>query len=577
MLPQTVFSNNSGERKIFNLIANAQGMDKYWCLHSLGLDRHMRKSYAEADFVLIGPAGVFSVEVKGGEVRRKDGVWIIGWPGKTYTSTEGPFKQSQGCKWALKEELSSRLSKSTLNNILFGWGVAFPDVSFSEKGPEWDSRAVFDINDMSKPFIEYVNRLKEISIEKENRSHRYEDRDLSDNEIRQVVDVLRADFDVVRSLREVCKESDTELFTLSEEQAQIVNLVSINNNNRVLCEGGAGTGKTIVALQSARLVDPSKKVLFVCFNKLLAENIKQTLAKDGIDNVDIFSIFELIWKFVKLLGMRMKADSMRTEYSSENEFLHLGLARLMLEGINTEGLPRDFRKYDVLIVDEAQDILSYEVMDAISSLLVDGIDIGRWFICFDSALQSEIYKNFDKDVMDYLKDTGATKLNLEINYRNPYDIIFQACKITGTEVPLCKRTLPAPVDYITFKDTSEKSLKIKKLIENILNEGIEPAEISILSVSKVGDSDLIDGRFRELDVENLFDEGVVGVSTVSSFKGLENQVIIVTNIPEGFSLDPWFKSIMYVAYTRAKFRLFCVLSESSYEKLMRFREGRYGK
>ena len=52
---------------------------------------HHRKSYGEADFILICPHGVFCLEVKGGEVHRQSGIWTIGWPGKSYESSEGPL------------------------------------------------------------------------------------------------------------------------------------------------------------------------------------------------------------------------------------------------------------------------------------------------------------------------------------------------------------------------------------------------------------------------------------------------------------------------------------------------------
>src|SRR5690242_11172568 len=116
------------ERDAFGLIKEAEGSGEYYCMHSVGLARHERKDYGEADFVMVGPAGIFCIEAKGGEVHRRNGVWEIGWPGKTYVSAEGPFKQAQGCRWPLMREINTRLNIDLGRTAIIGWGVMFPDI-----------------------------------------------------------------------------------------------------------------------------------------------------------------------------------------------------------------------------------------------------------------------------------------------------------------------------------------------------------------------------------------------------------------------------------------------------------------
>ena len=96
MIPATpARSVTRSEREVFESIREAKGSDEFYCLHSVGLARHLRKSYGEADFIVIGPPGVFCLEVKGGQIKRNEGIWTIGWPRGSYESMEGPFKQSQ--------------------------------------------------------------------------------------------------------------------------------------------------------------------------------------------------------------------------------------------------------------------------------------------------------------------------------------------------------------------------------------------------------------------------------------------------------------------------------------------------
>ena len=155
ILPETTAS----EREVFNLIKFSRDSDRYVCLHSLGIARHYRKEYAETDFVLIGPPGIFCLEVKGGEVRRENGVWEIGWPGKSYRSVEGPFRQAQGSRWALAKFLSERLKYDIRKEHVVGWGVMFPDIIFELKDPEWDQEVVYDQRDKGKSIAEFAHRL----------------------------------------------------------------------------------------------------------------------------------------------------------------------------------------------------------------------------------------------------------------------------------------------------------------------------------------------------------------------------------------------------------------------------------
>jgi hypothetical protein len=55
---------SQAEKKVYSLIENEHFLGGWICLHSLGLAHHISKSEGEIDFLLIGPPGVFSLEVK---------------------------------------------------------------------------------------------------------------------------------------------------------------------------------------------------------------------------------------------------------------------------------------------------------------------------------------------------------------------------------------------------------------------------------------------------------------------------------------------------------------------------------
>ena len=65
-----------GERQIFDLFQNDPATADWVVLHSLGLSQHIKRLYGEIDFLVLAPGlGVFCLEVKSGEVQRRQGVW----------------------------------------------------------------------------------------------------------------------------------------------------------------------------------------------------------------------------------------------------------------------------------------------------------------------------------------------------------------------------------------------------------------------------------------------------------------------------------------------------------------------
>ena len=108
MLPPTIHSSvtSGAERRIFKQIQNAAGTDSWVCLHSLGLVKHAHKRRAEIDFLVICPAGLFVLEVKGGRVSCNDGVWIhTDRYGESTRKHEGPFDQASSAMFALEKDL----------------------------------------------------------------------------------------------------------------------------------------------------------------------------------------------------------------------------------------------------------------------------------------------------------------------------------------------------------------------------------------------------------------------------------------------------------------------------------------
>ena len=74
-------------------------------------------------------------------------------------------------------------------------------------------------------------------------------------------------------------DDDRELLRLTEQQFAVLD--RLRRQRRVSISGGAGTGKTVLALEKARrLAREGSGVLLTCFNRPLADNLRRS-AGDG--------------------------------------------------------------------------------------------------------------------------------------------------------------------------------------------------------------------------------------------------------------------------------------------------------
>src|SRR5436190_8158216 len=121
-------TRSTAERSIFEVI-RADLDDSWIALHSLGLVTHPRKPWAEVDFVLVGPPGIFCLEVKGQLVSRRDGKWVFtNRNGVESIKQEGPFEQVGTAAAALTQSVIARIPP--VGRSVIGYGVVMPDIRF---------------------------------------------------------------------------------------------------------------------------------------------------------------------------------------------------------------------------------------------------------------------------------------------------------------------------------------------------------------------------------------------------------------------------------------------------------------
>lgn len=554
-----------GEADMFERIRDAPRSDEYICLHSVGVASHERKAYAEADFVVVGPEGVFCIEAKGGEVKRRNGVWLIGPAGSNYTSIEGPFAQSQGTVAPLRRYIEQKLGLKR-SDFVMGWGVAFPHIIFDEESPEWDLKVVYDQRDQNSSFVDYLRRLEDFCRSELTRLGRAQPPKLSPTRIEQIREALRGDFQVTPTVRGLIADSKRDLASLSAAQFKVLDWALNECNPQIICDGAAGTGKTLIAVEAARRLSvQGDKVLLLCFNEQLSRFLSLD-AKEGGDTERVSTVHRFMVELIRQAGLGGQlnaASATGAEFFNERvPALFEKAAGVLLE---EERLPQ----FDVIILDEAQDVLNTAVMNCLDLILKGGFRSGRWLLCLDSANQSNVYQRMSAEVLAYLRSLKPAQFLLTENFRNPKNLVREMCMLTGTARPDCMRMLPSNVDYRTFRSAKEEGQKLQALLVDLIREGVRPGEITILSARKRDDALVTrnppGAGFKICHLED--EQGpcpvdAVSAASVSAFKGLENEVIIFTDVPALEPVSDWGRSMLYVGMTRVRAKLYLIVEEA---------------
>jgi len=270
MIPSTIHPSvrSGAERKLFGVIRDAPGTEEWVCLHSLGLARHTSKRRGEIDFLLLTRKGIFVLEVKGGRVSRQGGVWkFTDRFGNVHEKTESPFDQASSAMFSLEQDVGREFYDTPRRSrLLFGYGAMFPDIVFDDPGAEADRRLIYDSRDRRRPFTQFVDRLAAFARDRDSRD-RYVP---TDKDIEALVGFLRPDFDLVPSLGVQADSAIEQLLVLEKEQYAVLD--ALDPYPRLLVQGGAGTGKTLLALEATKREARTQdgKVLLVCYNRLLA-------------------------------------------------------------------------------------------------------------------------------------------------------------------------------------------------------------------------------------------------------------------------------------------------------------------
>lgn len=339
----------------------------------------------------------------------------------------------------------------------------------------------------------------------------------------------------------------------------------------VYVEGCAGSGKsTMLCCEAARLVlkarqlGASQRVLVLCFNYNLTEylRVQGNMRLAGVQRFDTYSPFVLD-------NFQLVAERLCEQLGvmcPDNLFADGALAPL-----RDKLAVSSIRTFDHIFVDEAQDF-PREWWELVRALLRPG---GKLYLFADGG--QKLY-NHDCGMPEL-----PVRLRLLHNLRNTEQIASFCQPIVGSVGAVLPLQGPAVEVLPACHELGERAAAVKSAIERLQRENYSLNDIVVLTpwrrktslkdplLVSIVDFPADDETRRNADerLRRCLAPGALKVlgETIKAYKGLESPAVILTDISAPKEGSGFTHNELYVACTRARFRLIIIPTRSGEEYL----------
>lgn len=511
-------TSSSAEKKVFDILRRVE-LPNSVAFHSLNLPGKVaNKRMGEADFLIVAEKGIIVLEVKGGRIACKNGAWkTIDRLGNEYRLRESPFVQAKEAMYYIEKKIYDKFPNLRRKKCMMGYGVVFPDCRFDISSSEWDMETLADgssVRNMQKWLENLMSYWKAKTPHIAN---------LEQAELKELRSFLRPDFEVGIDLFSQCQGVEQSLRSFTEDQMMFLDTVSVNE--QVIVRGGAGTGKTFLAVELAkRLSSNEQKIGLICYSEWL----KNYLQSFNLPNTVVST----------------------------------------LDGIGMAAKRADIEEFDTLIIDEGQDLMNVEALDKIESYLKGGFNNGKWYFFHDANHQSSLIGEYSREAEELLMTYSPTNVLLRLNCRNTKQIVEELQRSTDAE-EIEPRNIEGPkVKKLALSDNYNLQDFLLEFLTN--NPDFSTQDIVILGPNRFIDSSAFAFRNGQVHIRGLDafagqnSYSGVGYATIGEYKGLESRVVALIDMDE--CPEDLAKNYMYVGISRARVSLYILsrVSETKY-------------
>ena len=490
-------SRRSAEMDVFNAIKLGLS-DEWHAFYSrpwFGLGAKGEELDGEADFIVAHASrGMLFLEVKGGRIdySPENEQWYSTDRFDIKRRIKNPVEQAKGCKHEIRRQILEEYGANWVKTR-FRHGVVFPhsQIGADQANVGGNPKEIFCMaNQFANDFASWVEGRLPVIAQTEGSTG------LPVDGMAQLETLIAAPVQSTRSKASQVadKQEEIEVYFTG---AQRLLLASILQKDKLIIEGAAGTGKTLLALEAAfRYGKSGKKVLLICVGEPLAALLKAKTS--SIANISVVTADDWLQS------------------------------------------PDLYRACDVLIIDEAQDVVP-EAWHLIETRLPPS-----FYIFLDSNQTVYAHKS-----LDFQARFQCEVFYLGANLRNTLEIAELTNRLYSGPLVQALGPQGPKVDYVQCQPDQMNAEIVSLLVNMIEREAFRASDIVVLLADQGALLGLQNFIGHSKQINHLSE---VLIDTVANFKGLESVVVIVCADHKLSSSQ----ELRYVAISRAVVKLFVV-------------------
>lgn len=540
-LPRSVLDDprRRAEVRVYHRLAEVLD-DAFHVFYSspwLGTDRLGNEKDGECDFLIAHPDhGILAIEVKGGKeisFDPRDSQWRSKDHANFVHKIKDPVAQARSAKHEILKRLNE-LRRRPNRFIHAAHGVIFPSAGApsGSLGADRPAQIFCCSHKFQYHLREWVaDRLKE--KQSPDNCER-----LGHDGIKALERLLAYPFTLSFRIGAALAEAVGELRVLEPSQYHVLD--TITDISRALIRGGAGTGKTLVAIEEAlRSAAAGRKTLLTCHSRPLAMYLERQLK--GTENLTVTGFHALCRR------MAIQTDVWSPSSFSESELYESVLPNALYRAMEVDPA----LKWDTIIVDEGQDFRA------------------EWWIAIDACLNHgghlRVFMDSNQKVYDSagngVHDLKVVPVRLSRNLRNTKNI-HKAASVhySGPDI-VADGPDGLEVSWINAENPDSKvEAAYRELRRLVFNEEVAPGDIAVLVNGPAARTSFLErssGTSIPLTNAETMELDEVVVDSVRRFKGLERPAIIL--IVSGNEMERC--ELAYVAFSRARAYLCVVCSK----------------